>query len=79
MDLSLQMQQRQMLSQRMQQSVEILQMNTLALSEYIREMTEENPLLEWKEEMSEARGTIPGVIFTPKHEHGLKLLRGQRH
>ena len=50
MDLSLQMQQRQMLSQRMQQSVEILQMNTLALSEYIREMTEENPLLEWKEE-----------------------------
>ena len=36
-------------------------------------------VLEWKEEMSEARGTIPGVIFTPKHEHGLKLLRGQRH
>ena len=20
-----------------------------------------------------ARGTIPGVIFTPKHEHGLKI------
>lgn len=44
MDLSLQIQQKQILSQRMQQSVEILQMNTLALSEYIREVREENPL-----------------------------------
>ena len=34
MDLSLQIQQKQILSQRMQQSVEILQMNTLALSEW---------------------------------------------
>ncbi len=50
MDLSLQLQQKQMLSQRMQQSVEILQMNTLALSEYIREVSEENPLLDWTEE-----------------------------
>ena len=50
MDLSLQLQQKQILSQRMQQSVEILQMNTLALSEYIREVSEENPLLDWTEE-----------------------------
>lgn len=50
MDLSLQIQQKQILSQRMQQSVEILQMNTLALSEYIREVAEENPLLDWSEE-----------------------------
>lgn len=50
MDLSLQLAQKQMLSQRMQQSAEILQMNTLALSEYARELAEENPLLEWKEE-----------------------------
>lgn len=50
MDLSLQIQQKQILSQRMQQSVEILQMNTLALSEYIREVAEENPLLDWTEE-----------------------------
>lgn len=47
MDLSLQLQQKQILSQRMQQSVEILQMNTMALSEYIREVSEENPLLDW--------------------------------
>lgn len=50
MDLSLQLQQKQVLSQRMQQSVEILQMNTLALSEYARDLAEENPLLEWSEE-----------------------------
>lgn len=49
MDLSLQLAQKQVLSQKMQQSVEILQMNTLALSEYIRELAEENPLLEWDE------------------------------
>lgn len=34
-------------------------------------------VLEWKEEMSEARRIILGAIFTPKHEHGFKLLRGQ--
>ena len=50
MDLSLQLQQKQILSQRMQQSVEILQMNTMALSEYIREVSEENPLLDWNME-----------------------------
>jgi len=36
-------------------------------------------VLEWKEEMSEARRISWRVIFTPKHEHGFKLLRGQRH
>ena len=50
MELSLQMQQKQILSQKMQQSVEILQMNAVALSEYIREFAEENPLVEWNEE-----------------------------
>ena len=49
MDLSLQLSQKQVLSQRMQQSVEILQMNTLALSEYAKTLAEENPLLEWEE------------------------------
>lgn len=50
MDLSLQLSQKQVLSRRLQQSVEILQMNTLALSEYVKELAEENPLLEWGEE-----------------------------
>ena len=50
MELSLQLQQKQVLSLKQQQSVAILQMNTLALSEYAREMAEENPLLEWSEE-----------------------------
>lgn len=36
----------------MQQSVEILQMNTMALSEYIREVSEENPLLDWSVEQA---------------------------
>lgn len=50
MELSLQLQQKQVLSQKMQQSVEILQMNALALSEYAKDLAEENPLLEWSEE-----------------------------
>lgn len=50
MELSLQQQQKQILSQKMQQSVEVLQMNALALSEYARNLAEENPLLEWSEE-----------------------------
>lgn len=50
MDLSLQLQQKQILSQKMQQSVEMLQMNVCALSEYIRAFAEENPLVEWNEE-----------------------------
>lgn len=54
MDLSLQLHQKQVLSQRMQQSVEILQMHALALSEYAKELAEENPLLEWTEEAPQA-------------------------
>lgn len=50
MDLSLQTQQKQVLSPKMQQSAKILQMNTLALSTYLREIAEENPLLEWEED-----------------------------
>ncbi len=53
-EVSLQLQQKQILSQKQQQSVAILQMNALALFEYAKEMTEENPLLEWREE---AEGT----------------------
>ncbi|MDD4844319.1 MAG: RNA polymerase factor sigma-54 [Anaerotignum sp.] len=56
MDLSLQLAQKQILSQRMQQSVEILQMNTLTLSEYMNELTQENPLLEWQENSLEQPG-----------------------
>ncbi len=56
MDLSLQLAQKQILSQRMQQSVEILQMNTLTLSEYMNELTQENPLLEWQENSTEQPG-----------------------
>ena len=50
MEISLQLQHKQMLSMKQQQSVAILQMNTLALLEYARELAEENPLVEWKEE-----------------------------
>lgn len=50
MDLSLQIVQKQILSTRMQQSVEILQMNTLSLEEYVQELVEVNPLLDWMEE-----------------------------
>ena len=50
MEISLQLQQKQILSLKQQQSVEILQMNALALSEYARELAEENPLVEWQEE-----------------------------
>ncbi len=49
MDLSLHLEQKQILSQRMQQSVAILQMNTISLSEYIHEAAESNPLLELEE------------------------------
>ena len=63
MELSLQLQQKQVLSLKQQQSVAILQMNALAISEYAREMAEENPLLEWSEE---------GEPFQPRKE---KLLQ----
>lgn len=65
MDLSLQLSQKQVLSQRMQQSVEILQMNTLALSEYAKTLAEENPLLEWNEE----------APLSPLEERGERLLQ----
>lgn len=55
MDLSLQLRQKQVLSQRMQQSAEILQMNTLALSEYIHTLSEENPLLDWTDPQERIR------------------------
>ena len=58
MELSLQVQQKQILSQKMQQSVEILQMNAVTLSEYIREFAEENPLVEWNEETDIAPETL---------------------
>ena len=54
MEISLQLQQKQMLGLKQQQSVEILQMNALALSEYVREVAEENPLVEWNEETNTA-------------------------
>lgn len=50
MELSLELRQRQVLSLRQRQSVEILQMDALALAEYAKELAEENPLLEWQEE-----------------------------
>ena len=50
MEISLQLQQKQILSLKQQKSVEILQMNTLALYEYARELAEDNPLIEWNEE-----------------------------
>lgn len=50
MEISLRLQQKQTLSLKQQQSVEILQMNALALSEYARELAEDNPLVEWNEE-----------------------------
>ena len=65
MEISLQLQQKQVLSMKLQQSVEILQMNTLALSEYAREMAEENPLLEWSEEAES---------FQPRKERLLQKL-----
>lgn len=63
MEISLQLQQKQTLSLKQQQSVAILQMNALALSEYARELAEENPLVEWNEEEE---------VFAPQKE---KLLQ----
>lgn len=60
MELSLQLQQKQILSLKQRQSIEILQMNALALSEYARELAEENPLVEWEEvqETEEQQGEL---------------------
>ena len=65
MEISLQLQQKQILSLKQQQSVEILQMNALALSEYARELAEENPLVEWNEE---------NETFAPQKEKLLQKL-----
>ena len=65
MEISLQLQQKQILSLKQQQSVEILQMNALALSEYARELAEENPLVEWSEE---------NETFAPQKEKLLQKL-----
>lgn len=58
MEISLQLQQKQVLSLKQQQSVEILQMNALALSAYTRELAEENPLLEWSEAEPQQEETL---------------------
>lgn len=49
MKVSLELRQKQVLSQRQQQSVAILQMNQLSLAEYEKEAAEENPFLEWED------------------------------
>lgn len=49
MDLSLHISQKQILSQKMQQSAEILQMNQMELDDFMQEMAVENPVLEWDE------------------------------
>lgn len=46
MNMKLSLEQKQMLSQRMIQSVEILQMNVQELDSYLKELTLENPLVE---------------------------------
>lgn len=53
MDLTLTLTQKQVLSQKMQQSAEILQMSTLTLTEYMQELSEINPVVEWEEEGKE--------------------------
>ena len=50
MEAYLEQSQRQVLSQEMIQSVEILQMSAQELSDYIREQTLENPLIDAEEQ-----------------------------
>lgn len=50
MDLSLSLSQKLALSQKMQQSAEILQMSSAELSEYIKELSIENPVVEYEEQ-----------------------------
>lgn len=49
MDIQLEQSQNQVLSQRMIQSVQILQMSAQELTEYVKEMSLENPLVEMEE------------------------------
>ncbi|MDO4531788.1 MAG: hypothetical protein Q4C06_07395, partial [Bacillota bacterium] len=68
MELSMQLQQKQTLNRRQQQSVEILQMNALALSDYAKEAAEENPLLEWEEaaEPAQHHGAYGATCAVPE-------------
>ena len=49
MDIRLSVTQNQILSQKMIQSMEILQMNSQELNEYIKEMAMENPVVDIEE------------------------------
>ncbi len=53
MQLSMNLSQKQSLSQHMQQSAEILQMGALTLFEYIQGLAMENPVMEWEEPKEE--------------------------
>ena len=53
MGIQLEQSQKQILSQKMLQSVEILQMNAQELTEYIRELSLENPVLDIEEAAAE--------------------------
>ena len=53
MELHQSLQQKQNISQKMIQSMQVLQMSTLELNHHIKELIMENPLVEWDEEVSE--------------------------
>ena len=53
MKLSMTTAQKQVLSQHMQQSAEILQMGMITLLEYMKEIAIENPVIEWEETYNE--------------------------
>lgn len=53
MKLSMTVAQKQILSQRMQQSAEILQMGMITLCEYMQNVAIENPVIEWDETSNE--------------------------
>ena len=56
MDLKISLEQKQVLSQRMIQSVEILQMNVQELDSFLKELTLENPLVELEENREAPQG-----------------------
>lgn len=66
MELELSLNQKQILSQRMQQSVKILQMNALDLNQYIQDSALENPLIELEQPYEESEDT--GLIRLKKLE-----------
>lgn len=53
MELSMTVAQKQILSQRMQQSAEVLQMGMITLFEYMQNVAIENPVVEWEEAYNE--------------------------